>query len=160
MKQSVFSAKRKVFSFTQVINERPEKIFPLLCPERETEWLDGWTYNMIYSISGVAEPGAVFSTSDEGEEDTVWIITKHAKTNYIVEFTRFTPGSRTCVLFIKVAEKNKNSSYVDICYTYTGLTDAGNKFIDEYKEEEFNERMKFWQNSMNYFIETGKTLKH
>ena len=160
MCEQKFAAKRKAFSFIQIINARPDQIFPLLCPERETEWLDGWAYDMIFSNTGVVEPGAVFSTSSDGEEETVWIVTKHVKTTYIVEFTRFTPGSRTCILFIKVREKNRDSSYVDISYTYTGLSEEGNKFIDDYKVEEFNEKMKFWQDSMNYFIETGKMLKH
>ena len=155
-----FTAKRKVFSYTQTINTVPEKIFPLLCPVREVEWLDGWTYKMIYSVSGLAELGAVFSTSADDEEDTVWIITKHDIKNYVVEFTRFTPGIRTCVLSIEVKSKDDYHSLVEICYRYTGLTDAGNKYIDDYEVEEFNKNMKFWEDSMNYFLETGCTLRH
>jgi hypothetical protein len=155
-----FTPKRKTFSFTQTINTTPEIIFPLLCPERETEWLDAWTYKMIYSISGLAEFGAVFSTAVEGEGDTIWVITKHDKMNFIVEFARFTPEVRTCVLTIKVTAKDKITSFVEICYIYTGLSEKGNRYLDAYTKEEFDKAMQFWEDSMNYFLETGKTLRH
>lgn len=39
-----------------------ERVFPLLCPVREREWLQGWDATMVCSESGVAEPGCVFTT--------------------------------------------------------------------------------------------------
>jgi len=41
---------------------RPEEVFPLLCPVREYEWIPDWSCEMVYSKSGVAEPGAMFTT--------------------------------------------------------------------------------------------------
>ena len=159
MNRTDFQAKRATKEYRQTINALPEKVFPLLCPVREAEWLNGWQYNMIYSESGVVEEGAVFSTPREGEPETVWIVTKHDPVNYRVEFTRITHQSRTCMLRIVVSPKDKNSSYVDISYTYTGITPLGNQFIDELTEEAFCEDMKFWEDSVNYFLNTGKQLK-
>jgi hypothetical protein len=152
-------AKRIVRTYRQTINATPERVFPLLCPVREAEWLDGWQYSMIYSESGLVEAGAVFSTPHEGEEDTIWIVTKHNSKTYEVEFARFTPKSRTCILNIAVKSKDENSSYVDISYTYTSITTAGNDFIDHYTEEAFLEAVIFWEKSMNYFLKTGERLK-
>ena len=53
-------------SYRQTINASPEIVFPLLCPVREVEWLDGWEYKMIYCVSGLIEKGAVFSTANTG----------------------------------------------------------------------------------------------
>jgi len=156
MKQN---AKRIIRNYRQVINSTPENIFPLLCPERELEWLNDWNYKMIYSESGIAEEGAVFTTSKNGEEDTVWIITKHEKDMHIVEFARVTPNSMTSTLKIKVIQKDSSSSYVDISYAFTSLSTLSNKFIEEYTEETFLKNMKFWEKSMNYFFKTGKKLK-
>jgi hypothetical protein len=114
---------------------------------------------MIYSDSGLVEKGAVFSTPYEGEEDTVWIVTKHDPRNHEIVFARFTPNSRTCVLEIVVKSKNENSSYVDVSYTYTGITQAGNDFVDIFSEEVFLEAMIFWEKSMNYFLEKGQRLQ-
>lgn len=158
MKKADFQAKRVTKKYRQTINALPEKVFPLLCPVREAEWLDGWQYNMIYSESGLVEKGAVFITPRKGEPDTVWVVTKHDPTNYEVEFTRITHQSRTCVLRIIVCRKDENSSYVDISYTYTGISISGNDFIDELTEDDFREDMKFWEDSVNYFLNTGKKL--
>jgi hypothetical protein len=124
----------------------------------EAEWLDGWQYVMIHSESGLIEEGAVFSTAHEGEEGTVWIVTRHDPGKREIEFARFTPGSRTCALRIAVGAKAENSSFVDISYTYTALTPAGNDFINRLTEEAFVEELVFWEKSVNFFLETGKKL--
>ena len=74
MASIAFVPQRITRTYRQTINAPPEKVFPLLCPVREAEWLDGWCYNMTYSASGLVEKGAVFSTPAEGEADTVWIV--------------------------------------------------------------------------------------
>ncbi|MGD8846749.1 MAG: hypothetical protein PVJ84_22685 [Desulfobacteraceae bacterium] len=159
MNQAGCQAKRVTKQYRQTIRALPEKVFPLLCPVREMEWLDGWHCTMIYSESGLVEEGAVFSTPGEGEPETVWIVTKHDPVNHEVEFTRITHNSRTCVLKIVVHPKDENSSYVDISYTYTGISESGNRFIDELTQEAFCEEMKFWEDSVNYFLKTEKQLK-
>ncbi len=159
MENLLFRPRRITRAYRQTINAKPETVFPLLCPVREAEWLDGWQYSMIYSESGLVEEGAVFSTPGEGEEDTVWIIVRHDSQRRIVEFARFTPNSRTCLLKVAVTPKDGHHSYVDISYTYTGLSPEGNEFIDNFTEDAFLEAVTFWENSMNYFLETGERLK-
>ncbi len=134
-KNSGFTAKRITRSYRQTINAPPDIVFPLLCPVREAEWLDGWKYEMIHSDSGLAEEGCVFSTPGDGEANTVWIISRHDNENHLIEFTRFTPDSRTCVLKVAVISKDEIVSNVDISYTYTGITADGNAWIDNFTEE-------------------------
>ena len=158
MENPRFTARRIIHTYRQTIDATPEKVFPLLCPVREAEWLDGWQYAMIYSESGLIEEGAIFSTPHEGEADTVWIVTTHDPGKRAIEFARFTHGSRTCVLRIAVSAKAENSSFVDISYTYTGTTPAGNAFIESLTEEAFVEAVVFWEKSVNHFLETGEKL--
>jgi hypothetical protein len=154
-----FQARRVTKKYRQTIHAQPEKVFPLLCPVREAEWLDGWQYNMIYSESGLVEEGAVFSTARENEPETVWVVTKHDGVKHRVEFTRITHRSRTCVLNITVFPKDEGNSYIDISYTYTGISQSGNNFIDGLTEEAFCKDMRFWEDSLNHFLKTGKQLK-
>ena len=154
-----FKTKKIVKNYCQTINAEPAKVFPLLCPVKEAQWLDGWQYHLFYSESGFAEEGCVFSTPQKGEQDTIWVITKHDKVNYEIQFVRFTPDSRTCVLNISVEPLKKNTSSVHIEYAYTAISDAGNQFIAELTEERFLSAVKFWEKSMNYFLATGKKLR-
>jgi hypothetical protein len=159
MDGSNFEARHETKEYCQTVHASPDKVFPLLCPVREAEWLDGWRYTMIYSKSGMVEEGAVFSTPRDDEPDTVWIVTKHDPSNLRVEFTRFTHQSRICALKISVRPKDENSSYVDIAYTYTGISPASNQFIDELTNDVFHADMKHWEDSINHFLRTGEKLK-
>ena len=154
----MFKAKRIELSYNQTINAAAETVFPLLCPVRESEWLDGWNYEMIYSESGMTEAGAVFSTTHIGEEDTIWVITLYDIFNHRIHFTRFTPGIKVCVIEIEVKNNQDSSSRIHIVYTYTAISRAGNQFIDNFDKNSFIESVRFWEASMNYFLETGQQL--
>jgi hypothetical protein len=154
-----FHPRRVTRSYRQTICADPETVFPLLCPVREVEWLDGWQYEMIYSESGLAEEGAVFSTSQSGEEDTIWMVTRHEPASMEVQFARFTHRSRTCLLNISVHPKGAEQSFVDITYSYTGLSNEGNEFVDTFTREAFLEAITFWEKSMNHFLRKGERLK-
>ena len=159
MTSASFTSKRLTRTYRQTISAAPETVFPLLCPVREAEWLDGWNYTMLWSQSGLVEEGAVFSTRGENEADTVWIVTRHDRATLALEFTRFTPASRVCVLRIAVEPHADGRSLVDIAYTYTGITAAGNGFLDGMTDASFLDAMTFWQRSMNHWLATGETLR-
>ena len=50
-----FKSHRVTHEYTQTNLATPERVFPLLCPVREAEWVPDWQYRLIYSESGVAE---------------------------------------------------------------------------------------------------------
>jgi hypothetical protein len=83
---------RIVRSYTQRIEARAETVFPLLCPVREGEWLEGWNdqVEMVHSDSGVAEEGCVFRTRVPGRPETIWTVTRHDPVERVVEFFRLT----------------------------------------------------------------------
>jgi hypothetical protein len=145
-------------TFRQAIDGAPSAVFPLLCPVREVEWLDGWAYRMICSASGMAEAGAVFATSAPGEADTLWVVTCHDAAVGVVEFCRVTPGSRTCLLRIAVSPRDAGQSWVDVSYEYTSIAPAGDVFLDQWTGDAFLDAMRAWESSMNHFLATGERL--
>jgi len=155
-----FQAKHVTRSHEQTINAAPSKVFDLLCPVKEAEWLDGWDYTLLHSESGLAEEGCVFLSRQEGEKDTIWMITKRDVQNREIEFVRATPESRIARLTISVDEKEAMVSKVMITYVITSLCEKGNQFLAAFTEEKFAAAMQFWEKSMNYYLETGKKLKH
>lgn len=160
MSNREFKAKRVTRCYQQTIKAPPSKVFPLLCPVREADWLFGWDCEIICSESGFAEEGGVFisSSSHEGEKGTIWLITKRDEENKEIEFARITPESRVARLIISVKETEGNNSLVNISYTFTALNKDGNRFIEEFTEEKFIESMKFWEDSMDYYLTTGEKL--
>lgn len=152
------SSRRVTRTYRQTITASPEVVFPLLCPVREAEWLDGWRYTMIFSLSGLVEQGAVFTTPGDDEPATVWVVTKHDLQARRVEFTRFTPDSRVCVLQIGVTAHGHGNSFVDVSYTYTSIGHAGDRFLELFTEQAFLDAVTFWERSMNHWLETGERL--
>ncbi|MEE4265751.1 MAG: hypothetical protein V2I56_23895 [Desulfobacteraceae bacterium] len=153
-----FKARHIIRTFEQTIHADPAGVFDLLCPVKEGEWLDGWDYTLLHSESGLAEEGCVFLSRQEGEKDTIWMITKRDVQKREIEFVRATPESRIARLSIAVAEKSSNRSKVKITYVITALCEEGNKFLEAFTQENFEDGMKFWEASMNYYLETGKKL--
>jgi hypothetical protein len=157
---AAFKGKRVTRSYYQTINADSSKVFSLICPVKEAEWLDGWDYELMYSESGVAEEGCVFISRTEGEQDTVWVITKRDAERKETEFARITPGSRVAMVRVSIKDTGEGKSGVSITYTITALSEEGSAFIDNFTEDHFAQDMKFWEATMNHYIETGRALPH
>ena len=155
---SGFKARRITRNYIQTVNAEPSRVHALICPVKEAEWLDGWDYDLIFSHSGVAEPGCVFISRSPGEKDTIWLITKRDDQTFETEFARITPESRVTHVVVRIEDGGNHKSRVDITYTITALTEAGNTFSDNFTEENFIKDMKFWEATMNLYLETGEAL--
>lgn len=152
---------RSVRSYAQRIEAPPERVFPLLCPVREAEWLEGWgdEVEMIHSHSGLAEDGCVFRTRGGGRPETVWMITRHDPVRREVELFRVTTGLVATRVQIGVVSLEDGASRVEITYTFTPLGPAGRAFVEQnHSEQAFRADMAFWEASMNHWLRTGGIL--
>ena len=79
---------RSVRSYTQRIEAPPDVVFPLICPVREAEWLDGWGdgFELIYSASGLAEKNCVFRTYGQDQPEMIWTMSEHDSVDFIREW--------------------------------------------------------------------------
>ena len=78
---------REAVDITFTLDAAPERVFPLLCPVREYDWIPDWECTMVHSDSGVAELGCVFL---RGEGET-WITTRYEPPSR-VDYAIFLPG--------------------------------------------------------------------
>ena len=144
-------APRLVRTFVQDIAAPPEAVFPLLCPEREKEWLPGWDARMIHSASGIAERGAVFETQHAGGR-TLWIVTEYDPPRRVA-FARWQSDGLVVHIEITTARQHTGSTAVCICYTFTAVDDAGVAALAGMSEDAWLKNMTFWQESMNAWFE-------
>jgi hypothetical protein len=141
---------RLVRTFRQTLLATHEDVFPLLCPVREREWLPDWDARMIHSTSGLAEPGAVFSTR-HGDAETVWVIVEH-RPSYRVRFTRWHPGEMVVDCELDLSSPQANTTWLDIRYTYTATAPAGRARIEGMTQQQWLEQMKHWESHLNAFL--------
>jgi hypothetical protein len=148
--------------YTQQIDAAPDRVFPLLCPVREAEWLHGWgdLCRIVHSASGVAEEGCVFVTHPPGGPETVWAITGHDPGARVVEFWRVTTGLAATRLTIAVSPAGTDRSAVAVTYTHTPLGEDGRVYLAEHHSEDaFRASMAWWEQSMNHWLRTGQCLR-
>jgi len=156
---SAFDARRVSHEYTQTNDAPPEKVFPLLCPVREADWVPGWQYHLIYSGSGLAEDGCVFSTPNDPGPETVWMVTHYDPKAFTIAFARVEPGMIATQIRIALGLSPGGKTSARIRYFYTGLSPAGNAVLDRYTTEWFRGKMQSWETAMNYFLRNGTLIR-
>jgi len=144
-------------TYTQNVQGSKRDIFPLLCPVRERDWIDGWECEIIYSKSGVNEEGCVFTTPRQNDKSTVWVTTLYDIEKGIIQFTRVTEGEEAVKIDIQLIEE-QNNTVCKISYQYTPLNPARNQYLRDNLDKDFNQSMQWWEKSINYFLRTGEKL--
>ena len=155
---NTFQGKRFVSEHIMRLTAKPEAVFPLLCPKRELEWIDGWNYEMIYSVSGFAELGCTFKTNFPPEGEAYWSMTKCLPPTE-AEYVRFIAGLAIIRLHIKLTELDSGSQAVWE-WTCTGITEHGNDFIAAPAEDQAKHSALRMEMSLNHFFQTGEKLKN
>jgi len=151
------NANRLSKQYTQTIYAGQEQVFSLLCPAEEARWLDGWSYHMIYSKSGIAEAGCIFTTP-EGEKKAIWINSLRDQPNGQIQFVKVIPDITVTLLDIQLA-RQEELTRVTISYTTTALSKAGEHALELITDSTFQQRLKLWEQSMNHYLKTGNKLE-
>ncbi len=139
---------RASHSYTQRLAGRPEEVFPLLCPVRETEWVEGWSPGIVVTHSGVAERDCVFTTTESAGE-AVWVITEHDARSGLVEMVKVVPGFLVTRLRIDLRAIGRDETEARVAYIYTAITEEGNAFVRGRTEEEYARFMRTWEAALN-----------
>ncbi|SES99111.1 hypothetical protein SAMN05660297_01117 [Natronincola peptidivorans] len=150
-----FKAEKEVRRFNLRFNASAEVIFPLLCPEREKEWIPGWEYEMIYSKSGLIEEGCVFKTY-EYEVETIWLVAKHDQNKKEILFIQFAKDLIIAEFSVVLSENEAETTDAAVQYIYTPLNKEGKEYIDrELSQEILDEEMGKMEMVMNYYLQNS-----
>ena len=144
-------------TYTQHLVAPPERIFPLLCPVREADWIEGWNPVLVLSETGVAERDCVFITEAAGG-NAIWYVTRHAPERGIVEMIKITPGVTACKLRIELAAAGTGAT-AQVTYMHTSLGPQGDAFIHSFSEEHYSQFMRDWEERINHYLSTGSMLR-
>jgi hypothetical protein len=143
-------------TFIQHLIAKPSAVFPLLCPVREADWIDGWDPISVLTYSGAAEPDCIFTTAANPVDD-MWYITRHEQGNGFVEMLKITPAVTVCKITIQLYAADNGSDAV-ITYSYTSLGPEGDVFLESFTEEYYQKFMQTWESRINYYLVHGRVL--
>ena len=122
-----YARKRSVSDYSRHIAAAPEAVFPLLCPVREVEWIEGWRAETLHAASGVAELDAVFTTaplSDVGPE--VWVCSRHEPPRR-VDYVRV--GRHTVIRLQLTLEPAGQGTALTALFIVSALTAEGDAIV-------------------------------
>lgn len=152
---------RKKRSYTQQLHAPPERVFPLLCPVREVDWVPGWMPEVVVSESGLCEGECIFVTPPEFDSEpcnAIWIVTKHDPRTWMVEMYKVAPEHTISKLEICLESEGESSTAAHISYEITSIGVPGDKFMNEFTEEWYVAFMKDWEKAMNHYLDTGSII--
>ena len=144
-------------TFTQQLVAEPSKVFPLLCPVREADWIEGWNPVVVLSESGVAEPDCVFLT-EAGPSSAIWYITRHEPSHGFVEMIQITPAVTACRLNIQLRPV-EGGAEATITYAHTSLGPEGDTLVASFTEEYYRQFMRDWEARINHYLSHGSALR-
>lgn len=144
-------------TFTQHLIAEPSRVFPLLCPVREADWIEGWNPIAVWSESGVAEPDCVFVTAAE-PHDAIWFVTRHEPEAGYVEMLKVTPDVTACRLSIRL-EASACGTDATVTYSHTSLGLLGDEFVDAFTQQYYEQFMHDWETRLNHYLATGEQLR-
>jgi hypothetical protein len=125
-------------------NAPPSAVFPLLCPVRERDWIDGWTADVLRSASGFAELGCVFRA-----RGATFVVTRYEPPARI-EFAIF-DGASVETLAIRLAAAQGGT---DMTWTrcFTALTPEGGAWIEANVPQLVYDRLGGLEEMMNAYL--------
>lgn len=169
-----FTSRRVTYEYVQSNPASPEKVFPLLCPVREADWIPGWLYKLVYSDSGVAELGCIFTTQDSAVEaakyssrsdghdpastETTWICTEYDPDAFRIAYVWVKPGMEATEIRIQLVRTEDGNTRSHIRFRYTGLSEEGNLEVRGYDRAWFEAKMRGWESAINHYLTTGQMI--
>jgi len=143
-------------TYVQHLVAEPTVVFPLLCPVREADWIDGWDPVSVLTNSGLAEPDCVFVTAGDSGQ-AVWYITRHEPKNGFLEMIKTTPDETACRITIQL-RPSEGGSDASITYSHTSLGPKGNALVESFTEEYYRTFMQMWEARLNHYLTHGTIL--
>lgn len=154
----LFEAERLHRSASILIDAPIEKTFPLFGPVREKEWAAGWEPEMLFTNNPLVEEHMIFQTKGhEGEGKYTWAVTTFQPERHLIEYTVSTI-ERIWFIRVECASQGEKTS-ATISYTYTGLTEEGNRKNKSAIERMYKHNLNDWQTAINYYLKTGQQLE-
>ena len=146
---------RREQTFSATWQTTVDKLFPLLCPAREADWIPGWDCSIIYSSTGYAEDKCIFTTDESNSVgDGVWIFTGFEQNKH-VEFVRF---RKDVLLHAKITLKDNGNGTITGTWetTSTALTDEGNRELSKMPVE--NKMSGALKEMIDHYLKKGKMI--
>ena len=149
-------APQATFNHVQDLAAPPERVFPLLCPTREAEWLEHWRCELVHSRSGFAEEGCIFTTNLD--VPATWVVVRH-EADRRIEFVVFTADEVVVRYRITLEPTTQGGTRLGWAKTYTAVGPRGATFIAALSPERFDREMRALLGRLEHYLRHSVMLR-
>lgn len=147
---NTFISKRHRVASSQLVAAIPERVFQLLCPKREYEWIPTWDCEIIHTQSGYAELDCIFVTGYQTEEEETWVVDRY-EPNHLIQFILFSKN-RVTRYSITLEDYADGATRLVWEQTITARNEEGNRFVEAFSDEAFAEKISRLENLLNQYL--------
>ena len=138
------------FTIGQPVN----RLFPLFSPEGETLWVPGWTYQNVMGRTDLREDDVFLTRAhDHAGGESIWIVKNFDPARHRVQYYRVEPGAKVGLVTVHCEPAGASSTRVRVTYTYTGLSEEGNRFVQNFSEADYERYIQEWRTLLNVYFE-------
>lgn len=150
------NAVRTVIEGEGVCAATPAQVFPLLCPVREYEWIDGWSCELVYSSSGIAESGCVFRHEGNWGVET-WTVSRY-EPDAAISFVVVLDTIMVVMLDLTLEPVGATSTTLRTRFTLTALGAEGARLIQGPAGEWYRSIPQTQDKLINHYLTTGTAM--
>ncbi len=131
---------------TLIINQSAAVLFPLFSPEGERLWVPGWEYENVMGTIGLHEDYVFLTKShDHAAAEAIWIVKHYDPEACRVQYYKIEPGEKVGVISVKCDALDRRKTRLEVSYTYIGLSDSGNRFIEHFTKAAYEQFIGHWE---------------
>lgn len=150
--------KRKIQSYRRRYSTAPKEVFQQLCPTRETDWIDGWIADLIYTDTGYAEPDCILTTPENNVLGPgLWIITQR-EPNKLFEFVVIRGDGVVAHFTIELTDNGDGTCEGRWTLIFTAINDEGNAVIEAMPDRDPGFEL-LVLDGLEHFLETGERME-
>lgn len=137
-------------------------VFPLLCPVKEVDWIDGWedVCTLVYTDSGIAEEACIFETDIPLEGKALWICSDYDAKNTQIEYIKHLFGKAIIKWRMIVRDLPGGRSAIHSVYVATSLGKEGKAYVKSMGDKGATELLTGLQERVNYYVTHGRMKRH
>ena len=151
-----FVPKHVTRSYSHDVAAPAERVFPLLCPTRELDWVPGWSCTLVHSQSGYAELGCVF-TRDTPIGESTWVVCRFEPAR-LVRFVIVVPNMMVQQLEVVVEQLEGQRCRLTWTRMFTSMSEHGNLAVDHASGADFDEVQAWLGRALDAYCRTGAMI--
>lgn len=128
----------------------PVRVFPLLTPEGERSWVDGWDPGYPGRTTPSHDPGTAFLTHNHGQE-AIWVVVEMDVEALRSAYACVIPGVRANLIQVRCHEAEDGGTLARVDYHVTSLSPEGDAVVQGF-EGGYASMLEHWAEGMGQVL--------